>query len=545
MSDMPLRTPVESAPSTPPMEMRPPVESTIRGQTVNTMKRSLTWVDVFFIASGVPALVLFSIGALVNQVGAPAHLIWTISVCMGFFQAFTYAEISGLFPNKSGGASVYGSVGWLPYSKFVAPLSVWCNWIAWTPILAIGTGLMAGYLLTGLFPADSPILTWQYTIADLSFVADGLTLRLNSTFFLGAIFLTAIFTAQYFGISKAAKITMFLSLVGLLPLLVCSLVPIFMGEVSLSNFQPYVPVNGEWNFEGIGVMLGGLYVAAWTTYAFETCVCYTKEFKHPKTDVIKSIVLSGLLCIFMFSIVPFVFEGALGIDALNSPDIIDGTGVARALGGLLHGGPIVTYAIVVMLLLSITLAVMTSMAGSSRTLYQASVDGWLPRYLSKVNKHGSPIYAMCTDLCFNLFLLMMSDYMVVILASNCGYIIFNWLNLQSGWIHRIDRGNVDRPFKCPKVLIGFNVLLSFCNVAFLGVGAALLGASNIVTGLIICSLIIPVFIFRHYYQDHGVFPKSTAEAEEEGTSLKRCGPLPYIAIAAAVCTAYGFYRLFS
>ena len=198
-----------------------------------------------------------------------------------------------------------------------------------------------------------------------------------------------------------------------------------------------------------------------------------------------------------------------------------------------------------MLLLSITLAVMTSMAGSSRTLYQASVDGWLPRYLSKVNKHGSPIYAMCTDLCFNLFLLMMSDYMVVILASNCGYIIFNWLNLQSGWIHRIDRGNVDRPFKCPKVLIGFNVLLSFCNVAFLGVGAALLGASNIVTGLIICSLIIPVFIFRHYYQDHGVFPKSTAEAEEEGTSLKRCGPLPYIAIAAAVCTAYGFYRLFS
>ncbi|MDY6268567.1 MAG: APC family permease [Selenomonadaceae bacterium] len=543
MSDLLLRPPVDSAAGS--TDSARPMESTIRGHQVNTMKRSLSWVDVFFIASGVPALVLFSIGALANQVGTPSNLVWTISVCMGFFQAFTYAEISGLFPNKSGGASVYGSVGWLPYSKFVAPLSVWCNWIAWTPILAIGTGLMAGYLLTSLFPADSAIMTWQYTLADLGFISDGLTLRLNSTFFLGAIFLTAIFIAQYFGISKAAKITMFLSLVGLLPLLACSLIPIFQGKVDFANFAPYVPVNGAWDFEGIGIFLGGMYVAAWTTYAFETCVCYTKEFKHPKKDAPKSLILSGLLCIFMFSIVPFVFEGVLGTEALSAPDIVDGTGVARAMGNMLGAGPAVTHIIVVMLLFSIILAVMTSMAGSSRTLYQASVDGWLPRYLSKVNKHGSPIYAMCTDLCFNLFLLMMSDYMVVLIASNCGYIIFNWLNLQSGWIHRIDRANVLRPFKIPKALLGFNVLLSFCNVAFLGVGAALLGTSNIITGLIICAMIIPVFIFRHYYQDHGVFPTSTAEAEEDGAAHKRCGILPYLAIGAAVCTAYGFYHLFS
>ena len=30
------------------------------------------------------------------------------------------------------------------------------------------------------------------------------------------------------------------------------------------------------------------------------------------------------------------------------------------------------------------------MAGSSRTLYQASRDGWLPRYLTHVNPHGAP-----------------------------------------------------------------------------------------------------------------------------------------------------------
>ena len=70
----------------------------------------------------------------------------------GFIQAFTYAEIAGLFPSKSGGASVYGAAAWVRYSKFIAPLSVWCNWLAWTPVLAIGCGIAAGYILNALLP---------------------------------------------------------------------------------------------------------------------------------------------------------------------------------------------------------------------------------------------------------------------------------------------------------------------------------------------------------------------------------------------------------
>ena len=53
------------------------------------------------------------------------------------------AEIAGLFPNKSGGASVYGATAWLRYSKFIAPLSVWCNWFAWSPVQATGSALAA------------------------------------------------------------------------------------------------------------------------------------------------------------------------------------------------------------------------------------------------------------------------------------------------------------------------------------------------------------------------------------------------------------------
>ena len=125
------------------------------GTEIGELQRTLTWRDAFWVASGVPAYVLFSIGAIAATVGQPAWLVWVLSVLMGFVQAFTYAEIAGLFPNKSGGASVYGAIAWLRYSKILAPVTVWCNWFAWAPVLSLGAGLASSYMLTLLFPPQA------------------------------------------------------------------------------------------------------------------------------------------------------------------------------------------------------------------------------------------------------------------------------------------------------------------------------------------------------------------------------------------------------
>ena len=120
------------------------------------LRRDITWRDVFWVASGVPPLVLFSIGGIAATIGNPSWVVWIVSVLMGYVQAHTYAEIAGLFPSKSGGASVYGAAAWVRYGRVIAPLSVWCNWIAWSPVLAIGEfGIAARLYLTSLFPANS------------------------------------------------------------------------------------------------------------------------------------------------------------------------------------------------------------------------------------------------------------------------------------------------------------------------------------------------------------------------------------------------------
>jgi amino acid transporter len=90
----------------------------------SSLHRALDWKGAFWVAAGVPPLVLFSIGGIAGTTGKLAFLVWIISMVMGFLQSFTYAEIAGMFGNKSGGASIYGATAWLRYSKFIATLGL-------------------------------------------------------------------------------------------------------------------------------------------------------------------------------------------------------------------------------------------------------------------------------------------------------------------------------------------------------------------------------------------------------------------------------------
>jgi amino acid transporter len=540
------------------------------------LERDIDWTGAFWVASGVPPLVLFSIGAVAATVGKPSWVIWAASIGLGFIQSFTYAEIAGLFPNKSGGTSVYGAIAWVRYSKIVAPISVWCNWFAWSPVQATGSAFAAGYILNALFAPESVVNTWTFTLLDLGALKTGLTLRINAVFLLGAVIMFAVKAIQDGGILRSANTTKILGISAMIPLILTGVVPILTGDIVRANFFPLLPlahdaaggvIAGTWDMAGITVLAGGMFLAAWSTYGFETAVCYTSELKNPKTDTFKAIFYSGLLCVVVYTLVPFAFQGFLGLGTLVSPAVLDaagnvtspavyggmlapdiysGMGVASVMARMVHAGTAIGAVVVVMLVLALVLSLITSMAGSSRTLYQASVDGWLPRYLSKVNAHRAPSNAMLTDLCFNLLLLLMSDSVFVIGAANVGYMIFNFLNLNAGWIHRLDRPRQERPWRAPTWLLGVGAALSFVNLAFMGFGADVYGVGTLRTGLVFCALIIPVFLYRHYVQDKGHFPdemKTDLGHDTGDAAIKRAGIWPYVVLALGVAVVVVTHRL--
>ena len=388
-------------------------------------------------------------------------------------------------------------------------------------------------------------------------------------FVLGAVILLAVKFIQDGGILRSANTTKILGISAMIPLLLIGVVPMLTGDIVKANFFPLAPLahdamgrvaDGTWNMAGITVFAAGMFLAAWSTYGFETAVCYTGEFKNPKTDTFKAIFYSGLLCVVVYTLVPFAFQGFLGLGTLGPSRRRrcrrarhDAGGIRRHAGaGHLqrHGGRRGHGAngacrrgwsgsiVVIMLILALVLSLMTSMAGSSRTLYQASLDGWLPKYLAKVNSHGAPTNAMLTNLGFNLVLLLLSDTVFVIGAANIGYLIFNFLNLNAGWIHRLDRPRQERPWRASDVdtCRGSRARLS-SNLAFMGFGADVYGAGTLMTGMIFAAMIIPVFVYRHYIQDKGTFPPEMAEDLEmiEGEQIvNRAGWWPYAVLVLGI-----------
>jgi amino acid transporter len=544
------------------------------------LHRTIDWRGAFWVASGVPALVLFSIGGIAGTVGTPAYLIWTVSVIFGLIQAFTYAEIAGLFPSKSGGASVYGATAWLRYSKFIAPLSVWCNWLAWTPVLSLGCSIAAAYLLNVFAPIPSfseaspevvawladpanagktaadaigvltaaatpAIRDWTLFSGSLGFVS----FSFNAVFWIGAVLMLITFAIQHRGILGTANVQKFIGLAVIIPMLIVGIVPIITGQINWDNYTPlvplaaaYAPEPGSWNISGWTLVFGGMFIAAWSAYAFETSICFTSEFKNPGRDTVRAILYSGLLCLLLYTLVPFTFQGVLGLEGMLAGPIVDGTGVGQAMAQMVGGSGFVTTLMIMLMILALMLAINTAMAGSSRTLYQGSVDGWLPRYLSRVNSHGAPTAAMWSDLIFNLGILAIASadatgFFFILSVSNCGYIIFNFLNLNSGWIHRIDNGHIKRPWRAPTIMIAIGGILSYVNAMFMGAGAKVWNPWALWAGLIAAALIIPVFCYRHYIQDGGKFPEHMLDdlgIKQSELSNRKAGILPYLTLAAGL-----------
>ena len=475
------------------------------------LRRTIGWKDAFWISSGASTIVLLSIGSMAATLGTPSWLVWTISSIIGFVQLFIYAEIAGLFPNKSGGASVYGSVAWIKYNKLFAPINVWAYWLAWSPVLALSSALAGSYIVTAFF-ANTAFGSFSMTLLDLSAILPGIKLSLSTPILIGIVILLASFYIQHSGVMRTARTQFILALLSLIPIALLGIVPLLLGKVNFANFSPFL-LQGTTNWfskESFTLIMGGMFIAAWTTYAAETAVCYTSEFKDPSKDNVRAIGSSGILAFLCYTILPFTFLGVLGMANLTDPAFVAGDPQAAIvkLAEITFGngsGKLIT----LMLIFALVLSISTAMAGGSRTLYQGSVDGLLPRYLSRVNSHGVPTKAMWSDLAFNIFLLTLGSPIFVLAASSVAYVLCIAMDMNAGWMHRLQRPNAPRAYRAPNWLIFVGgPILSVLNLAFIIFGANVFAPNALWYGLAAIAVVLPIFYYRHYVVDKGIWPEA-------------------------------------
>src|SRR5262245_66415378 len=79
--------------------------------------KTLRWYDGFVIALANPGFLLGSLGYSVADLGGwGATLLWGISAFVAIFINTIYSELASMFPEKSGGLSLYAHEAWRKYT---------------------------------------------------------------------------------------------------------------------------------------------------------------------------------------------------------------------------------------------------------------------------------------------------------------------------------------------------------------------------------------------------------------------------------------------
>src|SRR5438270_13572336 len=119
--------------------------------------RTLRWWDGFVIALCNPGFLLGSLGFTLGVFGVTGSIIlWGISAFIGVLQAWIYSEPATMFPNQSGGISLYAHEAWRKYTTLVGPVATFGYWIGWSVVLSVN-GLFTGQIIQGAWFPHEPI----------------------------------------------------------------------------------------------------------------------------------------------------------------------------------------------------------------------------------------------------------------------------------------------------------------------------------------------------------------------------------------------------
>lgn len=435
------------------------------------MKRSISWVHGFMITTGVIIGMVASIGGLVAQVGSPSIIIWPITAIFGLILAFSYAELATMFPSKSGGISIYGAEAWKDKSPLFGVLTVWGYWFGWSPGMAIFALLSGDYV---------------HTLAP----------KIPAYGF-GAAVLIILFIINCFGILESAVSQIVLAIVSMIPLLIIAFFPLFRGQVVVHNFVPFLPLGHPWlSSIGIELVLGGMFVSAWTTYASEGAVAFGSEYRNPSKDLPRAIISIALFLFILCTALPFILLGVLGQQkVLQDPSVAMLPLAREVFGGAAGTGWIV------ILILMLILNMNSSMLTSSRALYQMSADGYTFKFLTRLNRRGVPARAMAFDVAVNLLLMLLGTPLFILAASNVGYMLA--LPIITGGALRLRKTApaMERPFRVRMPMLWAAFVVALFGVVMLIGGIYTWGLKNIGIGIIVLLISIPIYYFRKYVEE--------------------------------------------
>lgn len=466
----------------------PQADSPIK-ESARSMLRVLTWVDGFTISMSMAVSIVLTLGYTVGAVGGwSAIFIWATACGVALLQNNLYAEMAGMFPDRSGGISVYAHEGWKRYFAPVGAVSAFGYWMGWSLSLSVTGIAFGGMVQIAFFPNTNSVITTPF----------GTELGFPHLVAIAAIVIA--WCLNYFGVKVAAgvaKATSIVLLLGILLLVVGTFVS------PLSHFDSsHLTFQGSSSPFGWKDIVVWYYITAWTTYGSEVCCSFTAEYRDPVRDTRLALRASALFFLGVYFIVPYVTVGVLGEQVIaDNPVTYVSLAFENILGSYAWIGQLPIMAAFVVSMMACT-------ADGGRSLFGMAKSGGTLRQLGRLNRFGVPGRALTTDMVVNIaVLLLLGEPIAILVASNLGYLSAHAFAIGAYVLLRRDRPDLARPLRLAKPWTWVAVVLFVGNVFVIAVGFTnpeLTGYGDMTetfVGLCILMFAVVLWFYRNQIQD--------------------------------------------
>jgi amino acid transporter len=453
--------------------------------------KSLRWYDGFVIALCNPGFLIGSLGFSVGALGGwGAVALWGISATIGLLSNWIYSETAAMFPQQSGGISLYAHEGWRRYFSLVGPVATFGYWIGWSVVLSIFGKLIGDLVVSKWFPGQASHV--YFTIGNN---------HIGLTHVIAISLIVAVWLFNILGVRPSLWIGYITGVLLLFPLIIFMIVPFVSGDYHSSNMT--WTIGGQWG--GLRLAFVWLFLMCWSAYGIEVCASFAPEYHDTKRDTALALRSAASFSLLVYVILPLGVTGSSGVDFINKQGA-EGqffTGLLNHLVGSGFAGVVLVF-----LLLSLVLSMNSSTADGGRALYGISRAGMTIKELGVLNRFHVPARAMTVDLIVNVCLvLFVSSNLAILYLSNIGYVFAHVAAMTGFLLLRKDRPDWPRPIKVSPIWLPIAGIIAASNLVFLVVGAGSPKLNGYGTwgdfwiGIGVLAVSVVLFAFRRLVQD--------------------------------------------
>jgi amino acid transporter len=460
--------------------------------------KTLRWYDGFVIALANPGFLLGSLGYSVGDLGGwGAALLWGIAAIVAVFINTIYSELAAMFPEQSGGLSLYANEAWRKYTTMIGPIATFGYWIGWSVVLSIN-GIFIGQIIQGAWFSGEPIGS---PLGKGYFSTGGAEIGLPQLIAIGLILCVWLFNV--FGARVGVVFGYAAGLLLMVPLFVMMILPFLNGSFHSANLTNELGNPGQaWG--GLQLALVWLWLMCWSAWGVDVCATFAPEYKDTVRDTKLALRSAALFSMFVYILLPIGFVGGGTAKLVSSYDYVGAM-------NLIVGSTAWTNFFVICLVASFIITMNTATADGGRALYGISRAGMTIRQLGVLNRFHVPGNAMSLDMVVNiLFVLFIGNIFGILAASNLGYVLAHMFALSGFVLLRRDRPNWPRPIRLPGIWVWISGLLAVWCLVLTIVGFGWFqtaaggygGTKEKIIGVGVLAIAIVLYFVRRIGQDH-------------------------------------------